>query len=135
MKTSNLHEGDWVEWWHSGKQQWIPIKITLEHLITYKNTYNSEAPDTELRPMEITPEFLEYLGYMREETDGLVEWISPNKRVILRNNRMWINSDNTWGIHVDNPDMDTICTAELSWVHQFQHILEHCEVEQKYQIP
>lgn len=132
MRTSNLHEGDLVEWWHPGKQQWIPIKITLEKLKTYRDVYNSEAPDTELRSMAITPEFLEYLGYMREETDGLVEWISPDKRVILRNNPLWINSKNTWGIHVDSPDMNTICTAELSWVHQFQHILEHCEVEQKY---
>lgn len=133
MKTSNLHEGDWVEWWHPKKQCWIPLRITLEHLITYRNTYNSEAPD--LRPLSLTPELLEYWGYKKEETDGLIEWISPDRRVILRNNRMWINSDNTWGIHVDNLDMDTICTAELFWVHQFQHILEHCEIEQTYLMP
>lgn len=133
MKTINLYEGDWVEWWNPKKEQWIPFKITLEILITYKNTYKSDAPD--LRPLNLTPELLEYWGYIREETDGLVEWISKDRRVILRNNPLWINSENTWGIHVDSPDMNTICTAELSWIHQLQHILEHCEIEQEYIMP
>jgi hypothetical protein len=121
-------------WWHPRKQSWVTLKITIEVLSAYKSEYNFEASD--LKPIDLTPEILEHNGFTKEERiKGLVEWISEDGRVILRNDPNYLNSENIWGIHVDSPDMSTICTAELSYLHQLQHIYKHCEIEKTYLMP
>lgn len=133
MKIDNLFEGDWVLWWHPRKQNWVPLKIVIEILSAYKKEYNFDAPD--IKPIELTPELLEKNGFeKKEQVKGIIEWISPDGRVILRNDPEWINSDNTWSIHVDNESMESIGSAELSYFHELQHIYKFHKIEKEFKV-
>jgi hypothetical protein len=82
-----------------------------------------------ITPAPITKSFLESLGFKLEETipGKLWEYISPDRRIILRNDQEYLNSYNSWYIHIDNEDMETIATCEISWIHQLQNLFETCE--------
>lgn len=106
---------------------------------TLKNGYklvlleSNQAIETmildKITPVPITKSFLESLGFKLEETipGKLWEYISQDRRIILRNNQEYLNSYNSWFIHIDNEDMETIATCEISWVHQLQNLFEICE--------
>ena len=127
MNVDFLTKNDLVLWDHPRKG-WIVIKVTLKILRT--------ATDSEIKPIDLTPEILENNGFTkRDAIPGVVswkEWVSKDGRVILTNNPDHINSENTWSIHVDSKDMATICTAELSYLHELQHILRHCKIEHEF---
>lgn len=124
MKIINLHDGDWIEKYDSEKECWIPIKVTLEF---FKDNIDILELDLScIRGIEVTPEFLKYNWYSKENTCGIDEWISTDRRITLRNDSRLINSNNKWSVHIDNVDMESVCDAELTCIHQFQHILDHC---------
>ena len=52
-------------------------------------------------------------------------------RVMLRDNPEYMNTNNTWDVHIDTPDYRTIGNLELSYVHEFQHFLKSCKINKK----
>jgi hypothetical protein len=77
-----------------------------------------------LQPIPLTPEILEKNGFKREEwIDNKGRFVSDDGRLILQNDENFINSFNTWYMHIDNEDFETIASCELSYVHQLQHAL------------
>ena len=76
------------------------------------------------KPIPITPEILEKNGFEREDwIDNKGRFVSADGRLILQNDENFINSLNTWYIHIDNEDFETIGSCELTYVHQLQHAL------------
>lgn len=131
MKLSRLQPDDWVLWWHPRKQYWVPLKVTIRLMYEYLEHEHTDDP-SDIKPLEITEELLLLNGYKKEELiPGMIQWISDDGRVILRDDKNYINSKNNWSIHVDSPDMSSICNAELSYLHELQHILKHCEIEKE----
>ena len=127
MKLNTLMLDDMVLLWHQRFNAWIPITVTIDILKSVK--------EDEIKPIDLTPEMLENNDFTkRDAIPGIIswkEWVSSDGRVILCNKQDFINSDNTWAIHIDNEDMETIGAAELSFLHQLQHILKHYEIEHK----
>lgn len=127
MNIDFLMKDDLVLWNHPRKG-WTVIRVTLDILKT--------AVEGELKPIDLTSEILENNEFTkRDAIPGIIswkEWVNLDGRVILNNNKDHINSNNTWYIHVDDEDMRTICTAELSYLHELQHILRHCKIKQEF---
>ena len=43
----------------------------------------------------------------------------------------YINSFNKWNVHIDTEDMRTMCTSEITYVHELQHLLKLCKIEKE----
>ena len=133
MKAEELMIGDWVdirllddepgEHMYSQVEQLWECEIDADFETSYDNVY----------PIPLTTEILEKNGYTsHDDLAGRgVEWISEDNRIIMSDWEYDINSNNHWYIHIDNEDMDTICTAEITYVHEFQHLLKLCKIEKK----
>jgi hypothetical protein len=119
---------DYILMWHQRYNSWIPITVTIDILKGLK--------ENEIKPVDLTPKLLECNGFKKQALipgiKGVDGWVSYDRRVILRNDPEYINSENTWSIHVDSEDMASICNAELSYFHQLQHIYKHCEIEKEF---
>lgn len=133
MKLDILQKDDWILLWNPKKIKWIPTRVTIEILYSYENLKMYDPSD--IKPIMITEKFLQKNGFTKEEIiKGFIEWVSSDRRIILRNDSKFINSNKTWSIHVDSEDMCSICNAELSFVHELQHILKHCEIRKEIKV-
>ncbi len=110
---------------------WIPITMTKDFF---------EEDPNDFKPIELTKDILELneFTYRNALPDyvipGLFEWVSKDGRIILRNDKNYINSHNTWSIHVDNEEMESVCNAELSYLHELENILRHCGIDLKFKL-
>lgn len=68
-------------------------------------------------------------GYERCEFGGIVDYISEDRKVVIRNGPNLLNSDNLWRVHVDNEDMDSVGNAEITTVGELQTILRLCGIK------
>ena len=50
---------------------------------------------------------------------------------MLNNINEHLNSFNNWHIHIDTEDMRTMCTAEITYVHELQHLLKSSKIEKE----
>lgn len=57
--------------------------------------------------------------------------ISGDNRITINNIDEYLNSFNKWSIHIDTEDMRTLCTAEITYVHELQHLLKLCKIEKE----
>ena len=91
--------------------------------------FNTDSLEEFIEPIPLTSEILEKNGYTPHDgfTEQAVDWRSEDNRIIMSD---W-EYDNHWYIHIDNEDMDTICTAEITYVHELQHALKLCRIEKE----
>jgi hypothetical protein len=103
-----------------------PVYVTLAVLSVWNDN---------IKPIPITKELLEKNGF---EKEGVIElynhYCGMDNRVSLNDDFYYINSRNTWYVHVDSEDYCTIANCELTYLHELQHILRLCNIEFEFNI-
>jgi hypothetical protein len=79
-------------------------------------------------PIPLTKEILEKNGF---ELKDDCEYFGVGDRVMLRDNPEYMNTNNTWDVHIDTTDYRTIGNLELTYVHELQHFLKSCKINKK----
>lgn len=93
-----------------------------------KNKQNLYVYVKSVKPLPITEELLVKNGFVHDfdtevaYPDNSVFLVSPDKQITLHNAKDYINSENTWSVHIDNSDFNSIANCELSYVHQLQNL-------------
>lgn len=143
MKTTELMIGDWV-----GLDCAIPHfedkEVRIEQGIMPCQVVKFDdyqvvvkRPDKQFQvvlydaisPIPLTAEILEKNGYHYEETCGIKQLYSEDGRVSFTSDPNYLNSQNVWSMHIDSEDMSTIGSVELTYVHEFQHMLRLCGID------
>lgn len=119
MKTNELMLGDWV----LDTRTKNPLRV---------NPFMAEMEVPEWEPIPLTPEILEKNGFERDELiESYNHYCGMDNRVSLNDDFYYINSRNTWHVHVDSEDYCTIANCELTYVHELQHILRLCKIDKE----
>lgn len=95
-----------------------------------------------IEPIPITEEILKKNGFKNDviaqkaiiaegASNFSVILISEDNRIILNNIDEYLNSFNKWHVHIDTEDMRTMCTSEIAYVHELQHLLKLCKIEKE----
>ena len=156
MKAEELMIGDWVL--AEGKSvQVTNISVLGGDVIRVMNPFmsydiayasniialsNGAKDINKIEPIPITEEILKKNGFKNDviaqkaiiaegASNFSVILISEDNRIILNNIDEYLNSFNKWHIHIDTEDMRTMCTSELTYVHEFQHLLKLCKIEKE----
>ena len=93
-----------------------------------------------IEPIPLSEEILHKIGF---KNDALAEksiiaegasnfsviLISEDSRITINNIDEYLNSFNKWNVHIDTEDMRTLCIAEITYVHELQHLLKLCKIE------
>jgi len=138
MKKEDLMIGDWVniqiekddEPMYSQVEQLWECEIDADFQTDYENVY----------PIELTEEILYKNGFKNDvlaeksiiaegASNFSVILISEDNRITINNIDEYLNSFNKWNVHIDTEDMRTLCTAEITYVHELQHLLKLCKIE------
>ena len=79
----------------------------------------------------ITKETLAVIGfnetqdkYVKEINPEFVEYVHENLRFILHNYGYRNLSNNSYTLHIDNSDMNTIANCEVEYIEQIQTLIE-----------
>ena len=142
MKIEELMIGDWVNVFDVPKQ--------IEGIRTFnKNGYKMVYYDgdngnyiTSVTPIPLTEEILHNNGFKNDviaqksiiaegASNFSVILISEDNRIAINNIDEFLNSFNKWYIHIDTEDMRTLCVAEITYVHELQHVLNLCKIEKE----
>lgn len=156
MKAEELMIGDWVL--AEGKSvQVTNISVlggdvirVINPFMSYDIAYASNiialsngAKDiNKIEPIPITEETLKKNGFKNDviaqkaiiaegASNFSVILVSEDNRITLNNIDEYINSFNKWHAHIDTEDMRTICTSEITYVHELQHLLKLCKIEKE----
>lgn len=89
-----------------------------------------------ISPIEITRDNLVKMGF-EKSLDPLFEefdrWFTEDRRVVIRS-EYFTNTDAKWSIHLDNEDMDTIGSCEVTYIHEMQQFFRLCKYEHDFKI-
>ena len=124
MKAEDLMIGDWVLF--AGSK--------------YQIRKEDFSANYDFEPIPLTEEILKKNGFKNDviaqksiiaegASNFSVILISEDNRITLNNIDEYLNSFNKWNIHIDTEDMRTMCTAEITYVHELQHLLKLCKIE------
>lgn len=129
IQITDLSIGDFVL---DGTQIAQITGITCDGII--ETTVNKNSNIELIEPIELTKEILKRGGFKEDFDyysidDGVgVYLISKDKRITISD--IYLNSNNKWCVHVDTEDMCTLGSLELTYVHEFQHFLRICKIEE-----
>lgn len=141
MKVEELMIGDWVNVFDVPKQ--------IEGIRTFKNGdemvyYDGDNGNfiTSVTPILLTEKILHNNGFKNDviaqksiiaegASNFSVILISEDNRITINNIDEYLNSFNKWYIHIDTEDMRTLCVAEITYVHELQHVLKLCKIEKE----
>ncbi len=87
-------------------------------------------------PIEITSDDLVKMGFEKSLDPlfaQLVRWYSEDKRVEIRDEN-FTNTNAKWTIHLDNEDMDSIGSCEVTYVHEMQQFFRLCKYEHDFKM-
>lgn len=148
MYVKDLMINDWVSINDSNFQVKVIKKKGVIKL--YENTkwgpheieFNSDYLEDSIQPIPLTEEILHNNGFKNDviaqksiiaegASNFSVILISEDNRITLNNIDEYLNSFNKWYIHIDTEDMRTMCTAEITYVHELQHLLKLCKIEKE----
>ena len=156
MKAEELMIGDWVL--AEGKSVHVTnisvlggdVIHVMNPFMSYDISYASNiialskgAKDiNKIEPIPIAEEILKKNGFKNDviaqkaiiaegASNFSVILISEDNRIILNNIDEYLNSFNKWHVHIDTEDMRTMCTSEITYVHELQHLLKLCKIEKE----
>ena len=103
---------------------------------------NGAKDINKIEPIPITEEILKKNGFKNDviaqkaiiaegASNFSVILVSEDNRITLNNIDEYINSFNKWHVHIDTEDMRTMCTSEITYVHELQHLLKLCKIEKE----
>lgn len=132
MKVEDLMIGDWV---YIKDYPIIaqPMQVKKEHFVRSL---------VEFQPIPLTEEILRKNGFKNDvlaQKSIIAErvsifsviLISEDNRIMLNNFDEYLNSFNEWHVHIDTEDMRTMCTAEITYIHELQHLLKLCGIKKE----
>ena len=93
----------------------------------------------DLQPIPLTEEILHKNGFKNDvlaqksiiaegASNFSVILFSEDNRITINNIDEYLNSFNKWSVHIDTEDMRTMSTAEITYVHELQHLLKLCKI-------
>lgn len=96
----------------------------------------------DLQPIPLTEEILHKNGFKNDvlaqksiiaegASNFSVILFSEDNRITINNIDEYLNSFNKWSVHIDTEDMRTMSTAEITYVHELQHLLKLCKIEKE----
>ena len=156
MKAEELMIGDWVL--AEGKSvQVTNISVLGGDVIRVMNPFmsydiayasniialsNGAKDINKIEPIPITEEILKKNGFKNDviaqkaiiaegASNFSVILVSEDNRITLNNIDEYINSFNKWHVHIDTEDMRTMCTSEITYVHELQHLLKLCKIDKE----
>lgn len=109
--------GDWVLDTRTG----TPLRV---------NPFMAELEVPEWNPIPLTPEILEKNGFEKDKFIPQEKYYNGiDNRVIVHNDKEFMNSVNEWHAHIDSEDYCTIAHCELTYLHELQHLLRLCNID------
>ena len=154
IELENLMLGDWVNLnfdvdYKTGNPIYGYVQVTginkggtIDVNCTFdKSESMQDGWDLKLiKPIELSEEILHKNGFKNDvlaeksiiaegASNFSVILISEDNRITLNNIDEYLNSFNKWYVHIDTEDMRTMCTAEITYVHELQHLLKHCKIK------
>lgn len=86
-------------------------------------------------PIPITKELLEKNGFKRENLiTSYNHYTGIDNRVILHNDKEYMNSRNEWHVHIDSEDYCSIANCELTYLHELQHLLKLVKIDFEFNV-
>ena len=79
---------------------------------------------SDIEAIVLTPEIILKNGFTHETLFDTDDYVSEDKRIVVHSEKKYINSDNLWYVHIDNEDMNTTGSGEISFVHELQQLLK-----------
>lgn len=148
MKTEELLIGDWVsitepDDFHGYIGKVVIINGETGYITVHiSNMHTHDVFVEDLQPISLTEEILHKNGFKNDVlaeksivAEGASNFsailISEDNRITLNNIDKYLNSFNKWQVHIDTEDMRTLCTAEITYVHELQHLLKLCKIEKE----
>lgn len=128
MRVCDLMVGDLVL--HDGKV--IRVDAVHKRKIGYHKTKDKLTWlfSGQFDPIFLTPSILEKNGFvLNEVVKEYYIFRGIDNRVYICNDREYINSRNEWHVHIDSEDYCSIASCELTYVHELQHILRLCKID------
>ena len=140
MKKEDLMIGDWVN--IQTEKDGEPMYSQVEQLWECEIDTDFQTDYENVHPIELTEEILHKNGFKNDvlaqksiiaegASNFSVILFSDDNRITLNNIDEYLNSFNKWSIHIDTEDMRTMCTAEITYVHELQHLLKLCKIEKE----
>lgn len=148
MNTNDLMIGDWVTITEPDDFHGYTGKVVITNAET--NYIMVRIPDMhlhdvfveDLQPIQLTEEILRNNGFKNDvlaeksiiaegASNSSVILISEDNRIMINNIDEYLNSFNNWHVHIDTEDMRTMCTAEITYVYELQHLLKLCKIEKE----
>ena len=138
MKKEDLMIGDWVN--IQTEKDVEPMYSQVEQLWECEIDTDFQTDYENVHPIELTEEILHKNGFKNDvlaqksiiaegASNFSVILISEDNRITINNIDEYLNSFNKWSVHIDTEDMRTMCTAEITYVHELQHLLKLCKIE------
>ena len=127
MKANELMVGDWYYWEAEDKK--YPMQVT-------KDTFTLSNEDiSNFQPIPLAPEILEKNGFERDEFIPQEDYYTGiDNRVIVHNNKKYMNSVNEWHVHIDSEDYCSIANCELTYLHELQHLLKLVKIDFEFNV-
>ena len=135
MRPQDIQIGDYVQYNGSA---YVVEEISAKgwvHLVEPR--YNTRVQMTSdyiidtLEPIVLEESMLESNGFVQEAVNGITHFVSEDRRLILTNSTHFLNSNRKWYIHIDSEDMSSIGCAELTYVHEMQHIFRFFDIDKE----
>lgn len=146
MKVEDLIIGDWVNLnfdadYKTGESIYAPVQVTginkggtIDVDCIFDNSESMQIGwDLKLiEPIELTEEILERNGFILDDSILQEKYYNGiDNRVIVHNDKEYMNSINEWYVHIDSEDYCSIASCELTYVHELQHILRLCKIDKE----
>ena len=146
MKAEDLMIGDWVTITEPDDFHGYTGKVVITNaetnyiMVRIPNMHLHDVFVEDLQPIPLTEEILRNNGFKNDvlaeksiiaegASNFSVILISEDNRIMINNIDEYLNSFNNWHIHIDTEDMRTMGTAEITYVHELQHLLKLCKIE------
>lgn len=138
MKAADLMIGDWV----MVKERKNDDVKDYPIMVYSGNIGDIVAENLIVESIPLTEEILKKNGFKNDviaqksiiaegASNFSIILISEDNRITINNIDEYLNSFNKWYIHIDTEDMRTLCTAEITYVHELQHLLKLCKIEKE----
>lgn len=137
LKVTDLMVGDWVmSFGAPHKIVGVRTDMLEPHIRTdMSDTWYEEGIEDLLEPIPLTPDILEKNGFKRDECIPQEKYYNGiDNRVILHNDKEYMNSVKEWYVHIDSKDYCTIASCELTYLHELQALLTLCKIDFEFKL-
>ena len=144
MKKEDLMIGDWVIRKGVPEEPMRIYDMRVVARVTYLDQDGRSVVEKfeYIEPILLTEEILHKNGFKNDviaqksiiaegASNSSVILISEDNRITLNNIVEYLNSFNKWYVHIDTEDKRILCTAEITYVHELQHLLKLCKIEKE----